>query len=560
MMTGSATQAPSPGSQQLPRRSRLGRQRHVVTVLTRHGFGLLVQRSPVPFPGRGRLVGRPESLVAALEELGTTFIKLGQILSTRSDLLSEDYITALSALQDRLPPVPFADVRTAILRELGGEPEELFARIDVTPLATASIGQVHAATLRDGTEVVVKVQKPGISQEVELDLAIMHDLAQLAASRLDLPLIRNLEETVEQFAEGLRNELDYMHEGRNADRLRRSFASDPRVRLPRVHWDLTSARVLTLDRLYGTKITNVDALIEQGIDRSRIANTMAELVMRQIFELGFFHADPHPGNYLVLPDGTIGILDFGLFGTLDSETRRELLLLLAAWVRGDAEGLAESLVALGMTTGGGQFKPLRDDMRRVLRRYQDARLEEVNLSAVVSDIFRLARRYHLVLRGDLALMAKTLAMHEGLGLAIDPQFRLVEVAQPYVETALRRMYTPHPDLRAVALNLGAMLDLSSNFPQRAQRLLGRLERGDLGVSVRPEGTDVLMRDLNRMVNRLSISILAAAFIVGLGLVLQIVENSHASFLILTIFASGLFAAGTLGLWLLISMYRSGRLR
>ena len=559
-MAGSTTEAPPPTQPHPPRRSRLGRQRHVVAVLTRHGFGLLVQRSPVPFPGRGRLVGRPESLVAALEELGTTFIKLGQILSTRSDLLSEDYITALSALQDRLSPVPFDDVRAMIVRELGEEPEELFAHFDMSPLATASIGQVHAATLHDGTEVVVKVQKPGISQEVELDLAIMHDLAQLAASRLDLPLIRNLEEAVEQFADGLRNELDYLHEGNNAERLRRNFASDPRVLIPTVHWELTSPRVLTLDRLYGTKISNISTLVEWGIDRALIANTMAGLVMRQIFEFGFFHADPHPGNYLVLPDGTIGMLDFGLFGTLDSETRRELLLLLAAWVRGDAEGLAESLVTLGMTNGGGQLKPLRDDMRRVLRRYQDTRLEEINLGTMMNDIFRLARRYHLVLRGDLALMAKTIAMHEGLGLTIDPQFRLVDVAQPYVEDALRRMYMPHPDLRGIALNLGALLDLSSNFPQRAQRLLSRLERGDLGVSVRPEGTDALMRDLNRMVNRLSISILAAAFIVGLGLVLQIVENSHASFVILAIFASGLFAAGTLGLWLLLSMYRSGRLR
>jgi ubiquinone biosynthesis protein len=237
-----------------------------------------------------------------------------------------------------------------------------------------------------------------------------------------------------------------------------------------------------------------------------------------------------------------------------------LLLLLAAWVRGDADGLAESLTILGVTSGGAQFKPLRDDMRRVLRRYQDVRLEEVNFTTLMNDLFRLVRRYHLVLRGDLALMAKTLAMHEGLGLTINPRFRLVEVAQPYVETALLRMYMPRPDLRATAMNVGALLDLTSSFPLRAQRLLGRLERGDLGLSVRPEGTDVLMRDLNRMVNRLSISILAAAFIVGLGLVLQIVENSHASFLILAIFATGLFAAGTLGLWLLLSMYRSSRLR
>ncbi|MGH2345988.1 MAG: ABC1 kinase family protein, partial [Chloroflexota bacterium] len=190
------------------RRSRLGRQRQVAAVLTRHGFGLLVQRSRVPIPGRARLMGGPESLRIALQELGTTFIKLGQILGTRSDLLPEEYIVALSALQDRLPPVPAVEVRAVISRELGGPAEEVFAHFEDTPLATASIGQVHAATLLDGTDVAVKVRKPGITAEIELDLLILHDLARLAADRIDSPLVQNLEETVGHFADGLRDELD----------------------------------------------------------------------------------------------------------------------------------------------------------------------------------------------------------------------------------------------------------------------------------------------------------------------------------------------------------------
>ncbi|MDB5058808.1 MAG: hypothetical protein JWO59_2280 [Chloroflexi bacterium] len=541
-----------------PRRSRHGRQRHVVSVLTRHGFGLLVQHSRLPVIRRAGVYGRPQSLRDALEELGPTFIKLGQILSTRPDLLPEPYITALSSLQDSLSPVSYDLVREVVHAELGGYPEALFATFDPFPIATASIGQVHAATLLDGTSVVVKVQKPGIVGDIELDLQIMHDLAHLAISRVDLPFLRNLEETVEHFSDGLRDELDYVREARNAERFVRVVGKEARVAVPRIYWDLTSARVLTMQRLDGVKISDVVALSRLGVDRRAVARTLSGTVLRQILDVGFFHADPHPGNYLVRADGSIGIVDFGLTGSLDEATRRELLLLLVSWVRGDADGLTEGLLMLGVAQTGTQTAQLRADMRRVLGRYHDVRLQEIKLGGVLEDLFRLARRHNLLLRGDLALMAKTLVMHEGLGSQLDPQFHLVEEARPYVEGALRRLYFPRPDGQAAALNLGALLELTTTFPQRAQRLLGRLERGDIGVAVRPEGMDPLMRDLNHMVNRLSVSILAAAFIVGLALLLQVVEASHGSLLLLFLFASGLVAAGGLGLWLLISMYRSGR--
>jgi ubiquinone biosynthesis protein len=551
-------QQPLPTVSPGPRRSRLGRERHVVTVLTRHGFGLLVQHSRLPIVRRAGLLGRPQSLRDALEELGTTFIKLGQILSTRPDLLPEEYVAALSTLQDSLAPISFDSVRGVIERELGAPPEKLFGTFEAVPLATASIGQVHAATLIDGTSVVVKVQKPGIVAEIELDLQIIHNLSRLAAARIDLPLIWNLEETVEEFSDGLREEVDYLHEARNAERFARVVCEDSSLMVPAVHWDFTTSRVLTLGRIDGVKISDFAGLERLGVDRRRIARAMSGSVLQQVFDYGYFHADPHPGNYLVRGDGVIGIVDFGLMGVLDDASRRDLLLLLASWVREDADGLAEGLLALGVARTGTRTQDLRMDMRRVLGRYHDARLQDINLGKVLSDLFRLARRHRLVLRGDLALMAKTLAMHEGLGSRLDPQFHLVEEARPYVENALRRLYFPKPDVQAAALSLGAMLDLATTFPQRAQRLLGRVERGDIGVAVRPEGMDFLMRDLNHMVNRLSVTILAAAFIVGLALLLQVVENSRGSLFLLFLFAAGLMGASVLGLWILVSMYRAGR--
>jgi ubiquinone biosynthesis protein len=547
-----------PGS--YSRRERLGRQRHIVSVLSRHGFGLLVQRSRLPIIRRAALLGRPLSLRNALEELGTTFVKLGQILSTRPDLLPDEYVRALATLQDALAPISLADVLGVIEREFGRPVAEVFRSFDPLPLATASIGQVHAAVLPDGTLVAVKVQKPGIVAAIDLDLQIIHDLARLAAARIDLPLMRNVEALVEQFADGLREEVDYLHEAHNAERFARCAGTEPFLSVPTVFWAYTTSRVLTLSRLEGAKIGDMESLDARGIDRRLLAQRLSHSVLRQVFEYGYFHADPHPGNFLVRADGTIGIVDYGLMGNLDTATRRELLMLLAAWVRGDADGLADGLLILGVVRTGSQGQELRSDMRRVLGRYHEARLEDINLAQVMADLFRLARRHQLVLRGDLALMAKTLAMHEGLGSRLDPRFHLVEEARPYVESALRRLYLPHPDAQAAAMGLGAMIDLATGLPQRALRLLGRVERGDIGLAVRPEGIEPLIRDLNHMVNRLSVSILAAAFIIGLALLLQVVETSHGSLLLLLLFTAGLVGAALLGLWIMVSMYRAGQHR
>ncbi|MGH2346725.1 MAG: ABC1 kinase family protein, partial [Chloroflexota bacterium] len=356
-----------------------------------------------------------------------------------------------------------------------------------------------------------------------------------------------------------RDELDSTMEGRTIEHFAAGLDPKVKVVVPRVYWDFTTARVLTTTRFQGTKVTDLPGLAGQGVSPRRLARELARMAMHSIFINGFFHADPHPGHYIVQSDGTIAIIDFGLVGRLDDGTRRDLVLMLAAWVSGDADAMAESLIALGVARGGSEFSQLQSDMRRLVTRYHGARLKDIQAGRMLSDVLHLARRRHLMLRGDLALMAKTLAMHEGMGLALDPQFHLPTVARPFVQSALRDIYLPPPNARTAALNLGALLDLAGSFPRRTVRLLNRLERGEIGVAVRPEGMDPLIRDLNRMVNRLSVSILAASFIVGLALVLQTVVSTHGSRILLLLFAGGLLLAGILGLWLLVSMYRAGRI-
>jgi ubiquinone biosynthesis protein len=542
-----------------PRRTRSERQRQIVAVFTRHGFGLLVRRSPVPVPGRSRMAGGPESLRAALEELGPTFIKLGQILSTRPDLLPDDYIQALSSLQDQLRPIDITELRDVIRQELGAFPEELYGWFDCNAFATASIGQVHLARLKSGENVVVKVQKPSIDNDIELDLAILNNLARIAVKRLDSPLVQNIDEVVTRFSDTLRDELDYVREGHNAERFAHQLGNKAGVKAPRIYWALTTKRVLTMERINGVKITDLRAISIIDVDRKRLAPDLANLIVRQIFDFGFFHADPHPGNFFIQPNGTIGVIDFGMVGTLDEGTRRALVLLLAAWVQGDIDGLVDGLFRLGVVQGGSHNGALHADLRWVLGRYHDVQLADIHLGRVMDDVFRLIRRHRMILRGDLALMAKTLVMYEGLGLMLDPEFVLVTEVRHSMYAALRRLLLPRPDAYSAALNLHALLDLSASSPQRAQRLLGQLERGELGVTVQLSQLDPLLHQVGRLINRVVLALLAAALILALTRMLDTVE-AHGSPLLVSVFIVALLGTIAICLWVLLSMLRSGHLK
>ncbi|MCI0527960.1 MAG: AarF/UbiB family protein, partial [Nitrospira sp.] len=325
-----------------PRQTRhLRRYREIVGILARHGLGWLVVQlglgDLIPFH-RGLLghtrrqepYTQPEHIRIALEDLGTTFTKLGQILSTRPDLVPPDYITQFSKLQDNAPPVPYSQVAEVIQRELGAPPEEIFKSFDVQPRASASIGQVHMACLPNDTLVVVKVQRPGVEAQVEEDLEVLADLANLAAQRTTLGEYLDIEGWMEEFAFTLHNELDYTQEGQNADRFRRNFAGEPTLHVPRIYWEYTTQRVLTMEEIQGIKISDLTALEAAGLDRHHIAENSARIMLTMVFEHGFFHADPHPGNFFVLPGGGIGLIDYGMVGRLDTSLREALARLFLA--------------------------------------------------------------------------------------------------------------------------------------------------------------------------------------------------------------------------------------
>jgi ubiquinone biosynthesis protein len=510
------------------------RYREVASILGRHGLGVATTGAgmgrAVPFH-RG-LFGHPrrempyttaEHVRLALEDLGTTAIKLGQILSTRSDLVPADFVAELEKLRDQVPPVPTASIIEIVEQELCCSSEELFRDFDPRPLAAASIGQVHAATLSDGTPVVVKVRKPGVAEQVTTDLAIAGDLARLATRRQLLSPAYDLEALVDDFGWTLRAELDYVREGRNADRLREILAGDERVVIPTIHWRFTTPSVLVMDRIEGTRIGDVTALADANIDRAQVARTSAEILMAQVFRAGFFHADPHPGNFLVLSDGRIAMLDFGMVGRLDEELRHLFWQLLIATVRQDAAAVTDGLESLGILRSPATRDAVRRDMHHFLERYYGLSIEQYDISQYINDILSIVRRHQLQLPPDLALVLKTVAMSEGLWRQLDPTFNSASVIEPFVSNAAVEMYSPRAWGKRILRASSDTVELGAYLPGQLRRIASRLDRGEFEVTLRHRDIDESLNRLSSMVTRLSMAIVAASLIMGLPVLATVYE-------------------------------------
>jgi len=408
----------------------LRRVARAAIVIVRHIVVYLVTRL------RARRATAAHHTRVAIEQLGPTAIKLGQMLSTRDDVLPSDWQHELTRLQDTAPRVPPAVIRATIAEELGRPLHELFDSFVDAPLACASIGQAHAATLPGGIDVVVKVRRPGVVGDVELDLDVITKIVALISWSSRRVRSLNAMDIVEQFSTTLRHELDYAREADNVERFAANFAGDPDVRIPAVHRELSCARVLTLERLRGLKIDDLGALSAAGIDRVALARRATSLVLRSVFEHGFFHADPHPGNFFIEPGGRIGLIDFGMVGEVDASTRAALRSVLVALATGDAAPLVEGTMRLGISRESTDTDALAADLDDLIATDLSKPLGELSLGRVLSSVLGVVRRHHLRFPSNLALLGKTLGMCEGLAAHLDPQFRLTEAIAPYVAQLL----------------------------------------------------------------------------------------------------------------------------
>lgn len=503
------------------------RYRRIASALQRHGLGLVAGLiglgSWIPFhkgllghARRDEPYASPEHVRLALEELGPTFIKLGQLLSTRDDLLPPSYLHELAKLQDAVPAEDWEPMRAMIREELGAEPDEVFARFDSEPLAAASIGQAYAATRHDGTEVVVKVRRPGAVAQVTEDLEILQNLAERAGRRWDKARQFDLPGIVEEFSHTLRAELDYLQEGRNAEQFAADFAASPDVAIPRVFWETTTSRVLTLERMRGTRIDEVDVLDAAGIDRHQLAQRGADLVLTMVFENRFFHADPHPGNMFVQPDGSLALIDFGMVGQLTEEVAGQLTDVLLGFARADSDALATALIALSVTKQAPDRRELVQSLTTFVSKYRGRPLAEVNLAGMFGDLLRLLRHHHLQLPQQTALLFRILTMAEALATRLDPNFDMMSALTPFSERLVQRrlsLPTLARRLTQASADTGTLL---LELPGTLTQLRRTLEQDGFAVHLRAAELEPLVGRAERIGNRLVAGLIAAALINGIG--------------------------------------------
>jgi len=498
--------------------SRAERSRQILAVLAKHGFaaagaGLTRQDDA------DRIQSQAEQARLACEELGTTFIKLGQVLSTRADLLPPEYREELSKLQDDVPAIDTAIIENIIEEELGDTPAHLFARFDPVPLACASIGQVHAAELADGTEVVVKVRKPEIRGLIERDLEILGKL--VASSEKHFPGLEDYdpEGMLEEFADQLRAELDYGREGRNIEQFAEIFETDKGIEVPAVFWDYSTAHVLTMTRVEGNKITDLPPLTAKRGDAA--SGRVARFVLEPALIHGVFHADPHPGNILIRKDGSIGVVDFGMIGRMPEEMRRGISGLFLAMERRDADRLVDQLYRLAPPIRPLDRGSLVQRVSRMLDRYMSESLERVEISAALEEMLEIIRAYGLRPPATVAMLFKAIAISEEIVMATTPGKTLTEFLEPIARRVEAQRFSPEDLAHRAEMSAMDIAELSIDLPRRADRVLADVERGNLRVWARFEELEPTLRRLERMVERANAAMIAAACIVGITILLAV---------------------------------------
>ncbi len=545
----------------------LGRVQDIASVLIRYGFGDLVQR--VGMSGALERAGKalhwkkaeelarlkpPERARRVLEELGPTFVKLGQVLATRVDLFGPEWLDEFRKLQDKAPAVDYSEIEKQLTEDLGARPEEVFALVVTDPLAAASLAQVHKARMDDGTWVALKVRRPGIRPVVEADLRLLMRLAEIIES--EAPDFRQYKPKalVQQFSDSLRAELDFASEGRHAERIADSMGEDSPIVVPGVYWQWTGERLSVQDFIDGISGHDLEAVDEAGLDRHLIAQRGTQAILKMILEDGFFHADPHPGNIKYLTDNRIALLDYGMVGRLTDDRRHEVAELLHGLVKRDAAKVARILLDWSMDSNADQDQ-LEAEIGDFVERYHGVPLDQLDMSAMIGDMTGVLRRHRLMLPADLVLMLKAFITLEGMGRSLDPDFDMASEAAPVIESVLRRYYSPLNMTRRMQKSLMDTLRVLGGLPDDLSRLLRAARRGRIEVHVDINSLKEVSSRLDKAVSRLTLGIVTAALIIGSAIAMNVdPTDTGVPFLGL----AGFVAAAVGGVWLLFSIWRSGR--
>lgn len=547
------------------------RYRQILSIIFRYGFEDLVERLKIDqyieiglqMVSRHKRenvekLSRAERLRLLVEELGPTFVKLAQILSTRPDIVPADVIREFEKLQDEVPPFPYAEAKEIIEAELGDSIDNIFSSFDETPVASASIGQVHKAVLNDGTVVAVKVQRPGIKKIIEVDLEIMLHLATLMEKNIEEISFQKPTRIVEEFIRTLERELDYGTEAANMERVSAQFVNDRSIYIPKVYSEYSGRRVLAMEYVEGIKVSEVEKLEAAGLNRKTITIRGADFIMKQVFEFGFFHADPHPGNIFVLPDNVVCPIDFGMTGSADKRQRALFVDIMESMALKDAERCARLMLELGEYDEEPDIRVFEREIDDFMGRHLFKSLKDLDVARLLQDVLDIATKNKIRVPPVIFLMIKAFAAMEGIARLLAPEFDMVAHAAPFVKKAKLARYSPQKIAEYLFSTLSDSLTVLRMLPREVMQIIRLTRQNKLTVNMEMRGLDDLLRTLDQVSNRLSFSIIIGALIIGSAYLLAY-STPPLVYGISLVGMLGFCAAAFLGIWLLIAILRKGML-
>ncbi|MFZ5975091.1 MAG: 2-polyprenylphenol 6-hydroxylase [Bacillota bacterium] len=562
----------------ISRYRHIKRYRQIILVFARHGFGTLIDQLGIfdylnikikkrfgkeKDENSNEKLSIGERLRLSLEELGPTFVKLGQIISTRPDILPHDVIAELEKLQDAVPPFPFEDVKSLIESEFDDKLQNIFKEFNETPLAAASMAQVHLARLNSGRKVVVKVQRPGIERNIYLDLKVLADLASFIDNHTKFGKLYDFTKMVQEFESTLKNELDFRVEGENAETFKENFSKDKGIKVPDISWIHTTRRVLTMEYIEGIRLNDFPALDKAGLDRRVIARNLAVSIFNQILRDGFFHGDPHPGNIMVMPGNAIVFLDLGMVGKLNEERKAQFLKMLMGIAFKNSRLIIQAIVGLDAMTHHINIKKLEKEIDIMRDKYLSVPLNEIKVGEVFNEIFNLAFSYNIVIPGEFTMLAKSLVTLEGLVEKLDPELNVLEISEPIARKLMFKTFSPEKIGKEV---FGGVLDYGSllrEFPSFLLNFLRKMEDDEFTMQFKMKGIERIEKRIDRIFTRLSFSIiLLAVSIIIAGIVVGSGMSAHTGaeiyVLNITVLKVGLVIAGIMIVGLILSVLRSNR--
>ncbi|MFZ5998153.1 MAG: ABC1 kinase family protein [Nitrospirota bacterium] len=551
------------------------RLQQIINVFLKYGFGQIIEQINlgryIPFKKRIRSFGSwpslkgptvPERLRMAFAELGPTFIKLAQLLSSRPDLITIQYANELKKLQDEVPPFPAHQAKQIVEMELKLPLSDLFKRFDEEPIAAASIAQVHGATLLDGSDVIVKVQRPGIREYIEADIAILFTLARLLDKYISESRFFNPVGIVEEFSRTIRRELDFEEEARNCTRFKRNFEDYPDVHIPKIYNELVTEKVLVMERIEGVRIDDIAAISRMDLDRKRLAKIGVDAYFKQILKDGFFHADPHPGNILVTPNGTLAFLDFGIVGRVSDELKETMANTFLALIQHDFDRLIDQYIELGLVPEHIDLNAFRKEFKADLTDFLEPlyglTLQEINFAEYLDTVTHLAIKHHLKIPSELLMINKAMLILENIGRQLDPGFDFVAAAEPYASKLIKERVSPSRFYQKTRDNIMEISDFVSLFPRQMKHLIKKALKDDIQVRMFHVNLPEFIKDMDRASNRVAFAMIVSSMILSSAIL-------HAAGVGPTIFGVSLLALSAfgfaffLGVWLIISIIRSGRL-